>query len=84
MVGSDAMGDALKEHRLPCPWRGHDQASLSLPDRRKKVHDPGGVILRIILHLEVDLLLGIKGSQVVEEDLIPSHLRVFIIDHLDF
>ncbi len=78
------MSDRLEKHGLPGSRCGNDQSPLSFSNGREKVHHPGGVIFRIIPHFQVNFLLGIKGSEVVEENFIPRHLRVFIVDQFHF
>ena len=83
VVGGDAVGDVLEEHRLPRTGGGHDETALSLSDRGHEVHDPGGEV--VLGGLEPDPVLGIERRQVVEEDPLPRCLRGLEVDrlHLD-
>jgi len=38
----------------------------------------------IICRFQVNLILRIKRGEVVKKDLIPSHLRVFVVHQFDF
>ena len=81
VVGHDGVSYGLEEHRLSGSRRGDDQTSLPLTYGGQEVHDPGGVVLWVVL--QVDLLHGVEGGEVVEEDLVPCGLGVLVIDLLD-
>jgi len=81
VIGGDAPGDILEEHRLSRPGRRDDQAPLSLADGGKEVHDPGGKIVGI--QLEIQLVLRIQRREIVEEDLVPGCVGQFMVNRID-
>src|SRR5262245_49759423 len=82
MIGGDRIRDRLQQHRLACPRRRHDQAALTLTDRRKEIEYPCGKI--ILGGLELQSLVGIERRQIIEEDLVASLVGMLEIDGFNF
>ena len=83
MVRGDAVGDVLQQYGFPGPRRGDDQPPLPLADRREHIHDARRKVLRI--ELQIQLLIGVEGGQVVKKDLVAGRLGAFEVDliHLE-
>ena len=81
VVLGDGVRDVLQDHRLAGLGRRRDERPLALPDRRDQIDDARGEAAP--RRLEVELLLGIEGRQVVEEDLVPGVLGRLQIDRVD-
>ena len=81
MAGNDAVGDVLQQHGFTGTGRRNDQPALAETDGGHQVHDAGGIIVRLIF--EIDFAFGIKRGEVVEQDFLAGHFRVFIVDGLD-
>ncbi len=84
MIGGQGMRDVLQHHRLAGPRRRHDQRALPLAERGYQVEHPGRqILLRRIVELELDLLLGIERRQIVEVDPVAQPVRFLEIDAVD-
>ena len=83
MVRRDRVRNGLEQHGLSCPWGCHDQAALSLADRRQQVEHSSGEIVLSIRGLELQPFVGVQRRKVVEEDLVAGLIRVFEVDGFD-
>ncbi len=81
MVGGDRVGDRLQQHGLAGAGRGHDQAALTLAERRHQVHDPRRQVLGV--GFEFDFFLGVEGGEVLEEDALFAAGGRFEVDRFD-
>jgi len=81
MVDRDSVGDILQEHGLTGARLCDDQAALPEADGSQQVHDPCREVVGN--GFQFDPAVGVKGREVVKKDLIPCHLRVFVVDGLD-
>ena len=81
VVGGDAVGDVLQQHRLAGARRRDDQAALPLADRHHQVEDARRQVVAV--GLERDALLRVERRQVLEEDLLARPLGRLEVDRLD-
>ena len=81
VVGADAVGDLLEEHRLAGLRRAHDEGALALADGVDEVDQPLAQALGI--GLEVDELDGMDGRQGIEVRAALGGLGIDAIDRLD-
>src|SRR5512143_393051 len=81
MVLQNGTGDGLKQHRLTGTRRRDDETTLSFADRRGEIHDTGAIFFTI--ELKIESFFRIERGKVVEENLVPSNFRVFIVDLFD-
>ena len=65
VVGGDAVGDVLEEHRLAGLRRADDEGALALADRVHEVDEPLAQVLGV--GLEVDEHVGMDRGQVAED-----------------
>ena len=65
VVGADAVGDLLEQHRLAGLRRADDQGALALADRVDQVDQPLAQVLRV--GLEVDQDVRVDRGQVTED-----------------
>ena len=77
----DGLRDLLQQRRLAGLRRGHDQAALTLPDRRHQVGEPHGQ--RAAAVLQTDALGGIDGRQVGEVPAADGDAGLVVVDRLD-
>ena len=80
MIGGNGVGDGLEEHRLAGTGRSDDKAALALADRHQQVHDAAGEI--VLGDFELDALLGVERSEVIEEDLVTRFFGRLKIDRV--
>ena len=84
VIGDDAVGDVLHQHRLAGARLGDDQRALALAERRHQVDHPAAHVLdRQVLDLELELLGRIIGRQIVEVDPVARALRRIEVDRVD-
>ena len=81
MVGGDAVGDVLQQHRLAGARRRDDQAALPLADRDHQVHDARRQVVG--RGFELDPLLRVERRQVLEEDLLADAIGRLEVDRFD-
>ena len=78
------MGDILHDHRLAGSRLGHDQAALTLAERRDQLDDPAGLVLAlVVLDLEAKSFLGVERRQIVEIDPVADAVGIVEIDLVD-
>ena len=82
VVGGDAVGDILENHRLSGTRGGDNQATLPHADGRDEVDDPRGHVL--IASFQLETLLRIEWGEIVEEDFVEHHIRRLEVDFFDF
>ncbi len=81
MIRSDGVGQVLQQHGLAGTRRGDDQAALAFAHGRQQIHDSGaGIFAR---DFELQPLLRIKRSQVVEENLVARFFGRFEVNGFD-
>src|ERR1700741_4879015 len=68
MIGGNRVRQVLQEHRLAGTRRSDDETALTFADRSQQVHDAGANVFAN--RLQLDPLLRIQRSEVVEEDLV--------------
>ena len=84
VVGDDAVGDVLHQHRLAGARLRDDQRALALAERRNQVDHPAAHVLdRRVLDLELELFGRVVGRQVVEVDPMPRSFRRIEVDRVD-
>ena len=84
MIVGDGVGDVLHHHRLAGARRRHDDRALALAQRRDEVDDAGRqILLRRVVELELELLVGIERRQIVEIDAMAQLVRLVEIDLVD-
>ena len=81
VVGADAVGDLLEEHRLAGLGRGDDQGALALAERVDQVDQALAEVLGV--GLEVDQLDRVDRGQVVEERAAARRVGVDAVDAVD-
>ena len=81
VVGADAVGDLLEEHRLAGLRRADDERALALADRVDEVDQPLAQVLRV--GLEVDQLVRVDRGQVAEDRAAAGGLGVDAVDRID-
>ena len=81
VVGGDAVGDVLQQHRLAGARRRDDQAALPLADRDHQVHDARRQVVG--RGFELDALLRVERRQVLEEHAIADAIGRLEVDRLD-
>jgi len=74
VVRLDRVRDLLHDRRLARLWRRHDETTLALADRRDKVHDARGEVVRIVSGLKTQLRIGEQRREVFE---LGPALRLF-------
>ena len=81
VVGADAVGDVLEEHRLAGLRRADDQGALALAERVDDVDQPLAEVLGVAL--EVDQLVRVDRGQVAEDGPAAGGLDVDAVDRVD-
>src|SRR5262245_31211400 len=81
MIGRDAFGYGLEQHRLTGARRSNDQAALAFADRGQQIHDPGRQVF--LIRFQPDSLIRIERSQVIKQDLVSCLSRMLEIDCLN-
>src|SRR5579863_10558607 len=66
IVGLERVSDLLENGRLAGFGRRNDHSALATPDRRDEVDDASGQVRCVPLHLEAELAVGEKRSQILE------------------
>ena len=84
LVDADRIGDLLKQHGLARLRRGHDQASLTFPDRGDEVEDTHGERAFVARHFELQPMLRVARPEILEAFPILRVLRVEPVHGLDF
>src|SRR5688572_23137196 len=84
MVRRDRVRDRLKQHRLSGSWRSDDQAALTLTDWRQQIEHASRQVVLAVRCLQLQPLVWIERSQVVEKNLIPGFIRMLEVDGFDF
>src|SRR5690606_38070491 len=81
VVVGDRLGDVLEEHGLTRARRRHDQRALALPLRADQVDYPRRLVLhRRIGGVEIQPLIRVERSQVVEIGAVADRIGVVIVD----
>ena len=81
VVGADAVGDLLEEHRLAGLRRADDEGALALAERVDQVDQALAEVLGI--GLEVDQLVRVDRGQVTEDRPATGRLGVDAVDRVD-
>ena len=81
VVGGDAVGDVLEEHRLAGLGRADDERPLALADRVDEVDQPLAEVLRV--RLEVDQLVRVDRRQVAEVGPAAGDVAIDAVDRVD-
>ena len=81
VVGADAVGDALEQHRLAGLGRADDERALALAERVDEVDQALAEVLRV--RLEVDQLDRVDRGQVPEVRAAAGGLGVDAVDGVD-
>src|SRR5262245_23048717 len=81
MILGDGIRDSLQQHRFSGAWRGNNQTALALANGHHEVHYASGQIVGS--GFQLDTLVRVERCQVVEEDLVPSDVRMLEVDGLD-
>ena len=81
VILDDGVGELLHQDGLAGLGRRYDQAALAFADRAEDVHDPHRQIA--VFTLELELLFGIAGAQVVERDAVLRLFGFLAVHHLD-
>ena len=81
VVGADAVGDVLEQHRLAGLGRADDQGALALADRVDEVDQALAQVLRV--RLEVDQLVRVDRGQVPEDGATTGGLGIDAVDGVD-
>ena len=81
VVGGDAVGDALEQHRLAGLGRADDERALALADGVDEVDQALAEVLGV--RLEVDELDGVDGRQGIEVRPALGGLGIDAVDRLD-
>ena len=81
VVGADAVGDLLEEHRLAGLRRADDEGALALAERVDEVDQPLAEVLGV--GLEVDQLVRVDRGQVAEDRAAAGGLGVDAVDRVD-
>ena len=83
VVALDALRDVLHDRRLSRFRRRHDQASLTLADRRKQVDDSSRHVLGVTLALLHKFLVWEQRGQLFEVWSVLCEFRALTVDGLD-
>ena len=81
VVGRDAVGDVLEEHRLAGLGRADDEGALALAQRVDQVDQALAQVLGI--GFEVDQLVGVDRGHVPEMGPAASGVRIEAVDRVD-
>ena len=81
MILGDRVGHLLEEDRLAGPGRRDDQTALSFADRRDDVDHPHAEIAA--RGLQMDALIGVAGTQIVEDRPRCADDRWISVDGID-
>lgn len=81
MIFQDGSADRLQQHCLSGSRSRHDQSPLAFTDRSRQIHYPSAILFAV--KFEVESLFGIQRGEVVEQDFIPRHLGIFVVDLFD-
>src|SRR5688572_31247968 len=81
MILCDRVGDRLKQHRLSGSRGRYDQSTLAFSNGREQIEDAGGQV--VLGGFQLETIVGIQRSQVVEEDLVSSFVRMFEVHGFD-
>ena len=81
VVGADAVGDLLEEHRLAGLGRADDEGALALAERVDEVDEPLAQVLGV--GLEVDQLVRVDRGQVAEDRPASGRLGIDAVDAVD-
>ena len=82
MIRNNGPRHSLQEHGLSRSGSRHDQSPLPLANGRREFHHSRAILFRI--KFKVDPLFRIQRSEVIEQNFIPLHLRLIIINFFDF
>ena len=82
VVNRDRLADLLEDRGLAGLGRGHDQATLTLADRRHDVDGATGNGVLAVLHAQ--RLVGIDRGEVAELGAVANLLGVQTVDGRDF
>ena len=84
MVVCNGIGDGLQEHGFTRFRLRHNQAALSLADRREHIHNADALVFLVPMTQQVEFFCGEQGSEEVERDAVPDKLRRAAVDEFDF
>ena len=84
MVVCNGIGDGLQEHGFTRFRLRHNQAALSLADRREHIHNADALVFLVPVAQQVEFFCGEQGSEEVERDTVPDKLRRAAVDEFDF
>src|SRR4029077_8974910 len=77
VVDGNRIGHGLQHHGLSRAWRSDDQTALAFAYRAKQIQHTAGHIFLGSFHLQPPL--RIERREVIEEDFVPRHFRIFEI-----
>ena len=81
IIRGNPMADVLQHDRLAAARRCHDQGALAFAQGSQQIHDAGGQ--RLGAGLQLEPLLGVDGSQLIESLDLGIVFRRHAVDILD-